>query len=41
MQRQPGVVQCFREASVADAEAQKANAGPFRVKQGQHWAERG
>ena len=47
MQGQPRVAQCFREANVADAEDQKANAGPpeadagpFKVTQGQCWAER-
>ena len=47
MQRQPAAVQCFREARVADAEGQKADAGPpeantglLRLTQGQRWAGR-
>jgi len=31
MQRQSGAVQSLREASVADAEGQRANAGPPRA----------
>jgi len=41
MQRQPGAAQCFWEASVADTKGQKVDASPFRVTQGQRWAERG
>jgi len=35
MQRQPGVAQSLREASVADAEGQRADADLSGVTQGQ------
>lgn len=40
-QRKSGVAQSLKEASVADAEGQSADADPSEVTQGQREAERG